>query len=421
MTIMDKQKSPTVEFKRKLTNDVKREIIAFANTQGGELYIGMDDDGSVVGLKNAKKVLKSVTNTLRDSIRPDISGHNCIELETIDDKEIIKISVSRGTKRPYHLKNKGLNPSGVFIRDGISITKASEDKIRQMILETDSTHFESMRSIQQDLTFHDALEVFNKQGKKFGSKQQRKLGMLTEDGYFTNLALLFSDQCEHSIKCARFLDSDKPEIQESKEFNGSILTQVEQTLSYIHPSSHNDEEHERFPAYALREALINAVTHRDYSYNGSTLVHLFQNEIEIISVGGLVKGLTAEDIELGVSQSRNAKLAHVLHRLKWMEKYGTGLQCMVESYKDSTVSPTWQIGPNAFVVTLPKKPLLVVQTEGEPLTAWLSDHPEFSAKELETFLNKSKTTVRKILDKLIVANQIERIGHGPKTKYQIIN
>ncbi|MCH7323313.1 putative DNA binding domain-containing protein [Solibacillus sp. MA9] len=424
---MDKQESPTVEFKRKLTKDVKREVIAFANTLGGELYIGIDNDGSVLGLKNAKKVSKSVSNMLRDSVQPDISVHTFIELETIDEKEIIKISVSRGTGRPYYLKNKGMNPSGVFVREGTSVIKASEENIRQMILETDSTNFETMPSIQQDLTFHDALEVFEKQGIKFGAKQQRKLGLLTEDGYFTNLALLISDQCEHTIKCARFLDNDKLEVQNRKEFSGSILTQVDQALKYLNfdneKSAHleglQSEEHESFPSYALREALVNAVTHRDYSYSGSILVHLFQNEIEIISVGGLVNGLTVEDIELGISQSRNAKLANVFYRLKWIERYGTGLQCMVESYKDSTVSPAWRIGPNAFVVTLPKKPL-TAPMEDEHLTTWLTHHPEFSAKELETFLNISKTTVRKIIEKLILANQIERIGYGPKTKYQII-
>lgn len=416
--MMDKQKSATIELTHKLTKDVKRQVIAFANTQGGELYIGIDADGSVIGLKQAKKVLKSVSTMLGDNIQPDISAHTVTKIETIDDKEIIKLSVSRGTERPYYLRKKGMNSCGVFVREGISTLKASEENIRQMLLETDSTSFEIMPSIHQNLTFHDALQVFEKQGLKFGKKQQRKLGLLTEENQFTNLALLLSDQCQHTIKCAYFLAPDKLEILERKEFSGSILTQVEQALHYL--NSENEEEHESFPSYALREALINAVMHRDYSYSGSISIHLFQNEIKIVSIGGLIRGLTAEDIELGISQSRNAKLAKVFYHLNWIERHGTGLQCMVESSKDSTVSPTWRIAPNAFVVTLPKKPLLIVQTEEEQLTTWLTLHPEFSAKELETFLNKSKTTVRKILDKLIVANQIERIGYGPKTKYQLM-
>lgn len=425
---MQMKESPTVEFKRELTDSVKREIIAFANTQGGELYIGVDDDGTVLGLENADKVLESVSSMLHDSIQPDILVHTYLAVEAIEDKEIIKISVSRGTRRPYHLKSKGLKPSGVFIRYGTSVTNASEENIRQMILESDGTNFETMRSLHQDLTFDSALNVFEKQSLKFGPEQMRTLGLITEDGYYTNLALLFSDQCEHTIKCARYLGNDKLEFQDRKEFTGSILAQVEQAFEYMNlyneKSSHFEGlqriEHESFPSYALREALINAVTHRDYSFSGSILIHLFQNRIEMVSVGGLVKGLTAEDIELGISQSRNPKLANVFYRLKWIESYGTGLQRMIESYKNSALSPSWQIGPNAFVVTLPKQVAQNPLTNEGSLANWLANHDEFSSKELELFLNKSKATVRKLLDELIQTHQVERIGNGPTTKYRTI-
>lgn len=425
---MQMKESPTVEFKRELTDSVKREIIAFANTQGGELYIGVDDDGTVLGLENADKVLESVSSMLHDSIQPDILVHTYLAVEAIEDKEIIKISVSRGTRRPYHLKSKGLKPSGVFIRYGTSVTNASEENIRQMILESDGTNFETMRSLHQDLTFDSALNVFEKQSLKFGPEQMRTLGLITEDGYYTNLALLFSNQCEHTIKCARYLGNDKLEFQDRKEFTGSILAQVEQAFEYMNlyneKSSHFEGlqriEYESFPSYALREALINAVTHRDYSFSGSILIHLFQNRIEMVSVGGLVKGLTAEDIELGISQSRNPKLANVFYRLKWIESYGTGLQRMIESYKNSALSPSWQIGPNAFVVTLPKQLTQNLPTIDENLSNWLANHHEFSSKELELFLNKSKATVRKLLDELIQTQQVERIGNGPTTKYRTI-
>lgn len=424
---MQIKESPTVEFKRELTDAVKREIIAFANTQGGELYIGIEDDGTVIGLNNAHKTLEAVSSMLHDSIKPDILVHTHLSVETLEEKEVVKIVVSLGTRRPYHLKSKGMKSSGVFIRYGTSVTNASEENIRQMIMESDGTNFETARSLQQELTFHEATAIFEKQGLKLGTEQQRTLGFLTVDGYYTNLGLLFSDQCEHSIKCARYLGNDKLDFQDRKEFKGSILTQVEEVFEYLtlynaksaHFEGLQRVEQESFPSYALREALINAVTHRDYSFSGSILIHLFQDRLEIVSLGGLVKGLTLEDIELGVSQSRNPKLANVLYRLKWIESYGTGLQRMKESYKQNHEQPFWTVGPNAFVVTLPKQTIATTLTEYAELDDWLKQHPEFTTKELEVYLNKSKGTVRKIVVDLLEKGQIIRLGNGPSTRYRV--
>lgn len=423
------KESPTLQFKRELTDAIKREIIAFANTQGGELYIGVDDDGSIIGLENADKVLESVSSMLHDSIQPDILVHTFLEIIELEGKNVVKISVARGTRRPYHLKAKGMKPSGVFIRYGTSVTNASEENIRQMIIESDGTNFETMRSLQQELTFTEAKRIFDEQNLKFGPEQMRTLGLITEDGYYTNLGLLFSDQCEHTIKCARYLGNDKIEFQDRKEFSGSILKQVEAVYEYL---SLNNAKHahfeglkrietETYPSYALREALINAFTHRDYSFSGSILIHLFQDRLELVSVGGLVKGLTLEDIELGISQSRNPKLANVLYRLKWIESYGTGLQRMRESYKGSVMEPYWTVGPNAFVVTLPKYISLTPTDENEALSNWLAQSKEFTARDLENYLKKSKATVRKILEELIQSGQIMRVGSGPKTKYQVLS
>lgn len=425
---MKMKESPTLEFKRELTDAIKREIIAFANTQGDELYIGIDDDGTIIGLENSDKVLESASSMLHDSIQPDILVHTFLEIVELENKDVVKISVSRGTRRPYHLKAKGMKPSGVFIRYGTSVTNASEENIRQMIIESDGTNYETMRSFHQDLTFTEAESIFKAQNLKFGPEQMRILGIVTEDGYYTNLGLLFSDQCEHTIKCARYLGNDKLEFQDRKEFSGSILSQVEAAYEYLSlnnsKSSHFEGlkriELESYPSYALREALVNAATHRDYSFSGSILIHLFQDRLELVSVGGLVKGLTLEDIELGISQSRNPKLANVLYRLKWIESYGTGLQRIKESYKHSAVKPYWTVGPNAFVVTLPKTVLPLPHEDDEAIMDWLAQNQEFSARELETYLNKSKATVRKIIEELLDTGQIVRVGNGPQTRYQVI-
>ena len=417
---MKMKQLPTLEIKQELTDAIKREIIVFANTQGGELYIGVADDGSIIGLENAAKVLEAVSSMLRDSIQPDILVHTFLEIVELGEKEVVKITVARGTDRPYHPKTKGMKPSGLFIQYGTSVTNAS--------IESDSTNYETMRSPHQDLTFNEAKIIFKQQHLKFGPKQQRALGLITEDGYYTNLGLLFSDQCAHTIKCARYLGNDKLEFQDRKEFSGSILSQVEAAYEYLTLNNSTNThfeglkriETESYPSYALREALINAVTHRDYRFSGSILIHIFQERLELVSSGGLVKGLTLEDIEIGISQSCNPKLANVFYRLQWIESYGTGLQRIKVSYKGSAVQPSWKVGPNTFIVTLPKNILATPSMEDKVLANWLLENQEFASRDLESYLNKSKGTVRKVIEELLLSGQIVRIGSGPKTRYQVI-
>ena len=109
----------------------------------------------------------------------------------------------------------------------------------------------------------------------------------------------------------------------------------------------------------------------------------------------------------------------MFYRLKWIESYGTGLQRMKESYKQSMEQPFWTIGPNAFVVTLPKQTIETPTAEDNVLNEWLKDNPQFTTKELETYLNKSKATVRKIIEDLLEKKRIIRIGNGPSTRYQV--
>lgn len=420
------KESQTLELKREVTDGLKREVIAFANTNGGEIYIGVEDDGTVVGLPNAQKDLEAVSSMLHDSIRPDILVHTTAEIITIDGKDIIKIIVSRGTRRPYHIASKGMKPSAVFVRHGTSVSNASDEAIRQMIIESDGSQYEVMRSLNQELTFHEAKAQFEQLDLSFEEQHKRTLGLINQDGYYTNLGLLLSDQCEHSIKCGRYDGVDKLHFQDRKEFNGSILKQVNDTYEYI--QLHNAKaasfeglnriEHTEYPEYAIREALINAVVHRDYSFSSSILIHIFDNRIEIVSVGGLVQGLTLEDIELGISQSRNPKLANCFYRIKWIESYGTGLQRIKESYKNFAQQPFWQVGPNSFVVTLPKQTLSKLQGSNDLILKWIKEQEEFTAKDLERYLDKSKSSVRHLLEQLIEAGVIKRVGKGRATRYK---
>lgn len=361
------RESATVEFKRQLVDAVKREIIAFANTDGGDLYIGVDDEGIPVGVADPDSVMGGVGDMIRNAVKPDLTAYTTIEHEQLEDESgimhgVVHVTVLRGVHRPYYLASKGLKPTGVFIRHGVSAVPAGEERIRQMIRDDDRTAFDAATSINQDLTFEYTARIFRRQQLPWGESQQRSLGLINPDGLYTNAALLISDQCQHSVKCAVYQDGSKSRFLARQEFRGSILQQLDEACRYLELNNpmRSDvvglyrSDSCAYPEPALREALINAVAHRDYDCSGPTLVSIFSDRIDFTSLGGLVKGLTLMDLTNGISQPRNAVLANTLYRLRLIESYGSGIPRIMEEYAGNSTAPAIRVTPGAFTITLPR-------------------------------------------------------------------
>ena len=161
------RESETVELKEVVVDDIKKEIIAFANCDGGKLYIGVRDDGTVVGLDNPDGTALQISNMVRDAIKPDITMF--LHYETVEEngKKIVAIDIQRGTDRPYYIAKKGMRPEGVYVRQGYSAVPATDTAIRHMIKETDGDRFEAMRSLNQDLTFNAVKKAFEQRNVEF--------------------------------------------------------------------------------------------------------------------------------------------------------------------------------------------------------------------------------------------------------------
>ena len=351
----------TTEFKRKYVDDIKNTIIAFANCDGGTLYIGVDDDGTVCGVDDIDDTMLRVTNAIRDAVRPDITMFVECHNDVINQKPVVCVTVQRGTARPYYLQRKGIRPEGVYVRQGASTVPATDASIISMIKETSGDSYEAARSLNQQLTFHKAADFFKKRKIEFGKSQMRTLHMIGEDNTYTNLAFLLSEQCTHMIKLAVFEGSKKSVFKDRQELSGSLLKQLEEAFDYIDRYNRTRAEFSGldrvdmrdYPPEAIREALLNAIVHRDYSFSGSTLISIFEDRIEFVTIGGLVKGITLDDIKLGVSVMRNQHLANIFYRLRLIEAYGTGILKINECYDDYLVNPTIETTSNAFKITLP--------------------------------------------------------------------
>ena len=182
--------SETVELKAEVVTDICKEIIAFANTKGGTLYIGVQDDGQIIGVNNADRVTLQISNMVRDSIKPDVTMFVGYKTQEENGRQVVAVTVQKGTDRPYYLGSKGLKPSGVYVRNGTSTDPATDTAIRKMIKETDGDTFEDMRSLEQNLTFEAATELFAKCNVPFDDSKMRTLGLVSPDGIYSNVAML---------------------------------------------------------------------------------------------------------------------------------------------------------------------------------------------------------------------------------------
>lgn len=443
------RESETVELKEVVVDDIKKEIIAFANCDGGKLYIGVRDDGTVIGLDNADSVSLQISNMVRDAIKPDITMFLHYETIVENGKNVVVVDIQRGTDRPYYLAKKGMRPEGVYVRQGYSSVPATDTAIRRMIKETDGDRFEAMRCLNQDLTFEATKKEFELRKTDFGAQQMRTLKLIDQDGLYSNLALLLSDQCVHTIKVAVFQGTDQTIFKDRREFTGSLMQQMNEVYDFIDFRNQTRATIEKlyrvdvrdYPEVAVREALLNMLVHRDYSFSASAFISIYEDRIEFVSIGGLMPGIDLEDVMVGISVCRNQDLANVFYRLHLIEAYGTGMGKIMKAYESMQVKPVIETTKNAFKIILPNinakyetENATVKTKSGTPVTVHtekkLSDeeekileyarkHGAITRNDVIGLLEVSASTAARVIRKMVKTNLLEQKGKARNTHYTI--
>lgn len=428
-----------------LPDSTPKEVVAFANTEGGDIYFGIANDGSVVGVQNPDDVMTRISNTLHDNILPDIMPFVQIRTIEMDGQDVVRVTVNVGTERPYYLAKAGLRPNGVYVRRGSACIPVNEAGIREMIMETSGKSFEESRSLNQEISFTYFEKEMKERNLEIGAEQMKTLKLVGSDNLYTNLGLLLSDQCPYTIKVAIFQGTDNAVFRDRKEFDGSLLKQLEdayqmldlynKTKATFNGLRRTDQRD--YPEDALREALLNSIIHRDYLFTGSTIINLSDDHIEFISLGGLIRGLSLEAIFLGASQSRNPNLAALFYRLNLVESYGTGVRKIMRLYNDCPVKPEFKTAEGAFTVVMSNRNIEVAQsqviewdTDGDEsnvsasgdeikqeIASYVKMHGRVTRKEVEETFGFGTTKAFNVLKALCSEGVIEQQKQGRKTFY----
>ncbi len=299
----------------------------------------------------------------------------------------------------------------------------------------DGANFEELRSLHQELEFTTLQKVFKEATIKLEESQMKTLHIIDDDGLYTNLGLLLSEQCQHTIKVAVFEGHTKEIFKDRYEFSGSVMKQMSEVYDFLDRYNRTHSEiiglsrvdKRDYPGVVIREALLNAIVHKDYAFSCSTLISVFDDRIEFVTVGGLVGGMNKDDILLGVSILRNKNLARVFYQLRWIETYGTGIQKMLESYETLSVKPQIDISSNAFKIVLPNTLLfdqkcqdtVSLNENEEKILGLFNKYQTVRRIDVEKELSLSQPMTVRLLKNLLDKQVIIRLGQGKNVSYRL--
>ncbi len=319
-----------------------------------------------------------------------------------------------------------------------------------MIKETDGDRFEAMRCLNQDLTFEAAKKEFALREVDFGPQQMRTLKLIDQDNLYSNLGLLLSDQCLHTIKVAVFQGTDQTIFKDRREFAGSLMQQMNEVYDFIDFRNQTRATIEKllridvrdYPEIAVREALLNLLVHRDYSFSASAFIRIYDDRIEFVSIGGLMPGLDLEDIMVGISVCRNQDLANVFYRLHLIEAYGTGLGKIMKAYEGTEEKPAIETTKNAFKIILPNintkyeiGNTSVPKTESiassvaraekslsdeEKVLEYIRSHGIITRNDVIELLGVSTSTASRVIRRMVKNNLLKQNGKARSTNYTIL-
>ena len=356
-----------IELKEKLSENICKEIVAFLNTAGGTIYLGVCDDGEVVGVENVDEVFKKISDIVYSQIEPSPVDFVELNVKFECGVQVVAVNVKKGEAQLYCQKKYGFSTKGCSVRFGTTtremtheqITKRQQEQsyVQDLIIKKESNKtnltFQILKICLSEKGYHIENNVF-----------EENFSLLNKENRYNIMAELLSDKNERSIVFVKFRGKSKADVSEVIDYGKtSIIRQYYNILNRIKVENiciSNTKERPRVDEYlfdfdAVEEAIINAVIHNDWSV-GEPQISLFSDRMEILSHGGLVRGLSEEDFYLGRSKLRNAALMRIFMSLGISEHTGHGVPTIIEKYGREV----FEISENFLLCTIPYNKKVIV-------------------------------------------------------------
>lgn len=452
--IIKNGENKTVEFKEIIPNSKKisQTAVAFANGAGGKIFIGITDNRKIIGIDENLDIFKTIDDlntVIYDSCYPNINTN--IYTENKEDKTILVVEIFPGNLKPYYIKSMG-RENGVYIRVGASNRKAGYENILELERQRRNVTFDE--EIDWDLDYKNLdLKIlkkkFEENKKEFSEEKLLNLGLIKKEGkdlkVTRGLGIILGIYENTNINCARFKGKTMDIFLDKKEFTGNIFEKIENIQMFFKNHLNLSSKFEKFqrkdileiPTLALREGIINAIVHRDYSNQGRDIkIGIYDDVVEIVSPGGLPSTLTIEQIYSGRSEIRNRVLARIFKEFNFIERWGSGINRMINLCKNANLkAPEIRETGDSVILTfyraMPDSAGLVPDNAGlVPDNAGLNNlsnaeekvfnlvSNKTTRKEIQDKLSLSERTIRKVLNTLQEKDLVEKIGKGPATYYK---
>ena len=419
-----------IEFK-KTTGELKEGVISLAsmlNKNGkGTLYFGVRNDGEILGQQIGDRTLREISQGIANAIKPQVIP--TIIMELCDDKNVIRVTVE-GDEKPYSAYGK------YYMRSADEDREISPQQLRNLMLSV-SDSIVNIEANNQELSFEQLKMLYA--GNSLTLREntfKQNLNLLTRDGNYNLMAAILADINSYSIKVAVFRGTDKTDLIRRNEYGYKcMLVAVKQVLDYM--EALNDtlvdvggslrKESKLFDFPCFREAWLNACLHNRWSRQTPPAVYMFEDRIEVISVGGLPEGLTLEEFYEGKSKPVNLELQQIMVQLDYIEQTGHGVPLIVSKYGKEV----FDITENFITVTIPlnkgkvvkrdlqKKKGIVLNECDKKILSWMEENSNITVNEISRQIGVGATTVTKHIRVLREKGIIKRIGSKKNGQWKI--
>ncbi len=430
-----------------------KTVVAFANGTGGSILFGVDDHRKIIGLKDIQSDAEKISNLIKTKTDPLVLFD--LKPIVIDERQVLILNVSSGEITPYYYVNEGTRTA--YIRIGNESIVAPSYVIHELTLKGKRLSFDSLSTSDklEDSSFTLFKSIFYKTtGKRIeGRKDYLSFGMVDKEDHLTYAGMLLSDECsllQSRIFCTRWTGITKGkgilDAIDDKEYRGNIITILKEGLSFAKNHSKKAWKIEGakrvefidYPEDAVREALVNALVHRDYGIIGSEIhIDIYDDRLEIVSPGGMYDGKSIQeiDIEEVASIRRNPIIADIFNRLDYMERRGSGLKRIKEAFISEDLI-NFRSNHSSFTVIMKKQIIEELQNErimsgSERIMSGLNENEKtiiefvlqngkIANKKAVAITGLSSPQIRRIFLNLQLKNLIEPKGKG-RGRYYLIS